>query len=264
MESIWKKSVALPERPRLEGEISTDVLVIGGGLAGVLCAHRLQSAGVDCVVLEAERTGAGVTGNTTAKVSAAHGLIYADLLKKFGRERAALYYKAQRRAIESYRRLCKDVACDFEQKDAYIYTRTDREALENELAALNALGVAAEWEQDLPLPFSVAGAVRYRGQAQLHPLKLLAAISAPLRIFEQSRVVDLTPDCAITAHGRVRAKKIVVATHFPFLNKHGGYFLKQYQHRSYVLALENAPLFDGMYLDGSGDGLSFRTYRIFC
>ena len=52
MESIWRESVRLPQYPRLEGEVSTDVLVIGGGMAGLLCAYRLKEAGVPCVVAE--------------------------------------------------------------------------------------------------------------------------------------------------------------------------------------------------------------------
>ena len=45
------------------------------------------------------------------------------------------------------------------------------------------------------------------------------------------------------------ADKIIVATHFPFINKHGSYFIKMYQKRSYVIAFENADNVDGMYID---------------
>ncbi len=70
---------------------------------------------------------------------------------------------------------------------------------------------------------------------------------------------------AVTAAGRIRAEKIIVATHFPFLNKHGQYFMKLYQHRSYVCALENAPLPDGMFVDEDekGDVLPPQR-RFFC
>ena len=56
---------------------------------------------------------------------------------------------------------------------------------------------------------------------------------------------------AIGIIGKISAKKIIVATHFPLLNKHGAYFLKLYQHRSYVIALKNAQEVDGMYVDES-------------
>lgn len=53
---------------------------------------------------------------------------------------------------------------------------------------------------------------------------------------------------------------MVVATHFPFINKHGLYSLKLYQHRSYAISLENAPDVGGMYVDESKSGMSFRNY----
>ena len=76
-----------------------------------------------------------------------------------------------------------------------------------------------------------------------HPagaLKFAAAIARDLRIFEDTKVLELGRGTAVTNRGTIRAKRMIVATHFPLLNKHGAYFLKLYQHRSYVLALENA------------------------
>ena len=53
---------------------------------------------------------------------------------------------------------------------------------------------------------------------------------------------------------------MVVATHFPFINKHGSYFLKLYQHRSYILALSNAEKIDDMYVDDDKAGMSFSSF----
>ena len=113
---------------------------------------------------------------------------------------------------------------------------------------------------DLPLPFPTAGAVKFPRQAQFHPLKFAAAIAKDLPIFEHTKVLELAPRAARTSGGTVQAEAIIIATHFPLLNKHGGYFLKLYQHRSYVLALEGAPDVGGMFLDENETGLSFRNY----
>ena len=88
MESIWSKTVQISNFPVLGGNAKTDVLIIGGGMAGVLCAHYLKSAGVDCLLVEENTLGSGVTGNTTAKITAQHGLIYHKLLREFGAEKA--------------------------------------------------------------------------------------------------------------------------------------------------------------------------------
>ena len=99
-----------------------------------------------------------------------------------------------------------------------------------------------------------------RDQAQFHPLKFAFAIAKDLPIFENTKILELMPNKAVTEHGEISCKKMIVATHFPMLNKHGGYFLKLYQHRSYVLALDGAADLDGMYVDESDKGLSFRNH----
>ena len=71
-------------------------------------------------------------------------------------------------------------------------------------------------------------------------------------------VRELKGTTAITDRGRIKADKIIVCTHFPFINKHGSYFMKLYQDRSYVIALENAPKPDGMYVDENDKGVSLR------
>lgn len=260
MESIWHKTIQLPQFPQLDGDVSTDVLVIGGGMAGLLCAYQLKKAGVDCVVAERKRIASGITGNTTAKVTCQHGLIYSKLAKKYGLEAAGLYLKANEQSLSEYRALCADIPCDFEEQSHTVYSRQDLHALEEELAVLSKLNYPAELAGSLPLPFPTIGGIRFPRQAQFHPLKFLSGIVGNLTIYENTSVQSLSKTEAVTEHGRIHANAVVVATHFPFLNKHGSYFFKLYQQRSYVLALENAPIPEEMYLDAQENGLSFRSW----
>lgn len=260
MSSIWTKETQLPQFPRLEKSVQTDVLVIGGGIAGILCASALKRNGIGCIVAEANRIGSGVTKNTTAKITSQHGLLYAQLLKKHGEKQAKLYLEANQRALERYRALCGEADCDFEELDSFVYSLTDRKKLEEEVEALHTLGVNACLEDSLPLPFSTAGAVRFPHQAQMNPLKLLSFLANGLEVYENTRVRELKGTTAVTDLGTIRAGKIIVATHFPFLNKHGSYFVKLYQHRSYAIALENAPNYGGMFVDEAEKGMSFRNY----
>jgi len=258
MDSIWSKTADLPRFGPLDGGLKTGVLIVGGGMAGLLCAYSLTRAGADCALVEADRVCGGATKNTTAKLTSQHGLIYQKLLREFGLEKARLYLEANQAALERYRDLCREMDCGFQERDSYVFSVSDRRKLERELEALSRLGFPAELTEDLPFP--AAGAVRFPKQAQFHPLKFAAAISRGLRVFEHTKVLELGPGKAVTSGGTVLAEKIVIATHFPLLNKHGGYFLKLYQHRSYVLALENAPPVGGMYVDEDKKGLSLRDY----
>jgi glycine/D-amino acid oxidase-like deaminating enzyme len=88
----------------------------------------------------------------------------------------------------------------------------------------------------------------------------LKEISKGLNIYEHTFIKEIKDNTALYDGGKITAKKIVVATHFPFINSHGSFFLKLYQHRSYVLALKWAPPLKGMYVDEDLKGLSFRTH----
>lgn len=260
MESIWTNTARLPSFPPLTEDTNTDVLVIGGGMAGVLIAHQLKRAGIHCVLAEASTLASGITKNTTAKIASQHGLVYRKLLKRFGPEGARLYYLANQNAVEDFRRLCQGLDCDFCEQDHFVFSREDSRILEEELSALAAIGCPAQLVKPLPLPFPTAGGIKFPRQAQFHPLKFLAAIARDLTIFENSCVREIKDGLAVTDQGSVHANSIIVATHFPFLNTHGSYFLKLYQQRSYALCLENAPPLEGMYLDAQENGLSLRSF----
>lgn len=260
MSSVWTQTARLPAFAPLAGDQKTDVLIIGGGITGILCAYLLEQAGMDYMLVEGESICSGVTQNTTAKITSQHGLIYDKLIREFGVETARLYLQANQQALERYRSLAKDIDCGFQQRDSFVYSTRSRRKLEQEVEALEKLGFPARFVSELPLPIPVKGAVCFPDQAQFHPLKFLAALVEKLKIFEHTRVLELKPGQAVTNRGTITAERMIVATHFPFLNKHGSYFLKLYQSRSYVLALENAGKVDGMYVDEWDKGLSFRGY----
>ena len=259
MKSIWAEEPLL-SFPPLRSNIRTDVLIIGGGMAGLLCGYQLQKSGVNCVIAEASEIAGGTTGNTTAKVTSQHGLCYHKLLSGFGPGIAGLYLEANEQALAQLRNLCRQTACDWQDQDSFIYTTKDPQKLEKELSALHTLGYPATLADTLPLPFSTLGAVKFPRQGQFHPRKFLSDMVPMLTVYEHTPVRQLINNKAVTDFGSITAEKIIVATHFPFLNKHGSYFMKLYQQRSYVLALENTPAFEGMYLDEQENGLSFRHY----
>lgn len=257
--SVWESTASRVRFEQLRGKKSTDVLIIGGGIAGILCAYKLKCAGIDSILVEAKDICGGITKNTTAKITLGHGLIYDKMIKRFGFEKAKLYLQAQIQSIEEYRGLCKEIDCDWESRDSYVYSLKSSEKIYKEVDALKRLGVKAEFKETCELPFSIKGAVLVRNQAQFNPLKFLYAIAEDLPIYENTKITELTPNKAITVDGEISYKKLIVATHFPMLNKHGLYPLKLYQHRSYVIALRNAKILSGMYVDESDTGMSFRS-----
>jgi glycine/D-amino acid oxidase-like deaminating enzyme len=155
--------------------------------------------------------------------------------------------------------LAEESDCDLKQQNSYLYTTGGTERLEEEMDACNQLGISAQWKFSLPLPFAVTGAIAIPEQAQFHPMKLAAYIAKDLPIYENTKALSFSGNRVQIPNGTVTADKIIVATHFPLINKHGAYFLKLYQQRSYVIALENAFQPEGMYLDCAENGLSIRS-----
>lgn len=259
MESIWERDVKMPEFSGAEGKHKTDVLIIGGGMTGLLCGYFLKQQGADCVVVEKNRIAGGITKNTTAKITAYQGLIYRKLVKSFGKEGAAGYLAAALAALDMYRVLAKDISCDFEEKNQYIYTLSDKNAIEEEIAAISAIGGKAVYTQHVPIPLPAVCAVKAGGQGQIHPLKFVAEIARDQNIFEHSTAGGVFKEkqgysVPVYSGGEKKAvfyaDRVIMASHFPYIDRRGMYFMKMYQERSYVLALEKAGSADGLCTSG--------------
>lgn len=150
MSSIWFEDIELPSFPKLKADIKTDVLIIGGGIAGILTAYMLHERNVPYVLVEKDRICGGTTGNTTAKINVSHGLIYSKLLKSGSVQKAKMYLDANQAAFEKFLELCSDIDCDYERRDNYVYTTDDRKKLWIIIEAVD--------ENNKPVPFGTQSA----------------------------------------------------------------------------------------------------------
>lgn len=258
--SIWQNQDK-KTFPQLKGEVTTDVLIIGGGMAGILCANELEKAGVGYVLVEGNEIGQGTSGHTTAKITAQHGAVYHKLMSKFGDEFAKRYYDVNSLAVEKYKELAAEIPCDYEEKTAYTYGTSTPEVLDKEEKAYRNMGCKGIRVENPPLPIKTCGALGMEKQGQLNPLKLIYGLAEGLNIYENTFVKEIDGHLAITDQARIHGRYIIFATHFPVVNVPGAYFVKLYQHRSYVVALENGQNVDGMFMDESKTGYSFRNYH---
>ncbi|MFF7314498.1 FAD-dependent oxidoreductase [Streptomyces sp. NPDC008137] len=230
--SYWLQTAPDGRHPALAEDLDVDVAVIGAGIAGLCTAWELTRAGRSVAVLEAGRVAAGVTGHTTAKVTALHTLVYDKLRRTRGPEGARLYARSQSEAIERAAGIVEELGidCEWESRSAYTYAcdagRVDE--LRAEARAAAEAGLPASFVTETGLPFPVAGAVRVTGQAQFHPRKYLLALASDLtgrggRIHEDTAVLGLDEGepCRLstTTGATVRARDVVVATHYPIFDR---------------------------------------------
>jgi glycine/D-amino acid oxidase-like deaminating enzyme/nitrite reductase/ring-hydroxylating ferredoxin subunit len=244
---VWLDTAPSTERAPLAGDLQVDVAVLGGGVAGVTAALLLKRDGARVAVLEAARVGSGVTGCTTAKVSALQATIYSTIRRRNGEEAAAAYAEASLAGVERLAALAADQAieCDLVRRAAYTYAAeaSERSAVERETRAAAAAGLAVELVDTPDLPYPVYGAVRLGDQVQIHPVRYLRGLAAAVdgdgsRVLERTRAVAVdegSPCLVRTAHGAVQAHHVVIATHYPFLDR-GLYFARLGPQRSYCIA----------------------------
>ena len=270
--SYWIDTTEPTSYPPLRSDLDVDVAVVGAGITGLTTAYLLGVEGRSVAVLESKRIVRGVTGYTTAKLTAGHGLIYRDLIDSFGEERARIYAESNQAAIARVRELASGLGidCDLEAASNYVYGESAEEAerIRAEVDAAQRLGLPASFVSETPLPYEVAGAVRLDDQAQFHPRKYLLPLAAAVasaggRIFEETRAigVDAGSPCEVrTSGGAVRARHVVVASHIPFLDR-GLFFAKVHPHRSYALAarVDPARIPEGMFLNAGTPTRSVRS-----
>lgn len=268
--SLWIETSPDTKYAPLSGKPSFDAVVVGGGIAGLSAAYMLQRDGMKVAVLEAGRIASGVTGYTTAKITALHGTIYSDLVDRHGAERAGAYAAANSAAIDQIRAIVEGegIACELERQDAYTYAESidGADALRSEADACRELGLPAEFTYDVPLPFPVSAAVRLPDQAQFHPRAYCVGLAAAIhgkggRVYERTHVTDVEEKVRVvhvkTDRGTLSTSAVVIATHLPF-HGDGSYYAKTAPRRSYAMAFADGEGFDGMYISAEPPVRSLR------
>jgi glycine/D-amino acid oxidase-like deaminating enzyme/nitrite reductase/ring-hydroxylating ferredoxin subunit len=271
--SYWLDSAPTSDYPKLTKSLSVDVAVVGAGIVGVTAALFLKERGVTVALVDSGRVAGGVTANTTAKVSSAHGLHYEAVRSSFGDDGASDYATANQWGLEKMAELVEQRAidCDWRRKPALIYSVDpgQRDDFDKELAAARNAGLPVTRVDEAPeLPFAIEDALRYEDQAEFHPVKYLRHLAGEIpgggsHVFECSRVVsakDGRPATVTTRDGAtVTADNVIVATHFPFLDR-GLYFARMHAERSYAIGLfVGDSQVEGMYLSTESPSHTIRS-----
>lgn len=275
--SYWLDSTDETNYKALEKDIEVDIAIIGGGITGITTALLLKNEGFKIALIEADKIAQGTTGHTTAYVTSQHDIIYSNLINSMGREKAKQYADANEDAIDFVEDMVKkyNIDCDFCRVPAYTYTTDENyiDTIKEEVEAAKSLGIKAKFVRNLDLPFSIKGALCFENQAIFHPRKYLLKIAENIcdknvQIYEHTRAVDIEHDdlyTVITDTGfKVKASRVVLASHFPFYDGLGLYFARLRPQRSYVITAEiKDELQKGTFVDAGEEGWYFRlqNYR---
>ena len=267
----WTVAEGHAPHPTLNREIEADVAIVGGGIVGAVAARLLADAGRKVALVEAGRVGHGVTGRSTAKVTAQHSLFLQRIGQQHGEDAARAYAEANRAGVALIAELVERhaLACDFEPADSFVYATSDDglKQLEAERDAAKRAGLAMDIVAEAGLPYPISGALRLTGQAQFQPAGFVAGLAATLAeagsaVFEHSPVIDWDEHGVRTAHGAIRADTTIMATHLP-LGQVGQFHAHTSPRMHAVMAVPvaagRAPA--GMYISADGPKRSLRRHR---
>jgi glycine/D-amino acid oxidase-like deaminating enzyme len=244
--------------PSHRGHLDVDVVIIGGGITGSICAYLFSEAGLDVALVESRRVARGSTVASTALLMQEPDRDFADLAQRFGRSAARQIWLSLGRATRELARTIRALKldCDLQVRDSVYFTRDLRKlaGLRAEFDARKAAGVRCRWLSAEALHrftgITAPGGIATPGNAEMNPLRachgfLAAAVDRGARVFERSPAGKVTTSrqgvTVQTGRGVIAARVVVIATGYArprFERRLGRVTLKD----TYVIATRRLPL----------------------
>ncbi len=257
----------------LNADASCEILVIGGGIAGLTTAYCLARDGKQVILIEDGYIGSGESGRTTGHLSYALDDRYYELERFFGNEGSALAANSHMTAIQWISRTIKrhNIACHFKEVDGYLFLHPSDtiQNLEKEYQATHRAGLMTEMLDHVPGMQAEDGhaCIRFPYQARFHVMLYLQGLAKAFlesggQIYTQTRAEKITKKGAKANGHFITAQHIVVATNVP-VNNLVSIHTKQWPYRSYVIAAkvpkDSVP--DALWWDTGEQGKGPQAYH---
>ncbi|HEY6900016.1 MAG TPA: FAD-dependent oxidoreductase [Puia sp.] len=226
--SLWEATTDAAEvRNGGYGEVSYDVVIVGGGITGLSTAVLLQEAGFKCVVLEAQTLCFGTTGGTTAHLNTVLDTSYPAIVRNFNQETAGLVARSVEEAIALIKTNCEKFGIDagFEEQTAFLFSQDDKQTRElEEIRQVSAeVHIDIKYTDGMPVNIPKQKVVEIRGQAKFHPTRYVMGLAKAFqdlggRIIEHCRVTEAENEEPIAVHtdlGDFSCTYLIYATHIP-------------------------------------------------
>lgn len=258
---IWLNESIENSFDTLHNNIETEVLIIGGGIVGILCAYELEKRKINYVLVEQGKIGQKTSKDTTAILTIQHDTLYQDLIKEHGIKKARQYLELNTKALKRYKELSKIYDFDYEEYSSSFFSSEDVEKIYKEYKALEKLNCHCNIIKDIPLDIPMKLGVSVINQAKINPYKLISSISKDLNIYEHTRIVKVKHKIAYTNNNSIKFNHLIMATHYPLKNISNFMFMKLTQRRSYVCAIKTNKRISGTYCSIDENGMYFRQYK---
>jgi gamma-glutamylputrescine oxidase len=232
--SVYWYGGEIPRVEPLRGAVRSEVVVVGGGMAGLTCAQTLAARGIEVTVVERAFCGAGASGRSSGFITPDSELELSDLVSNYGGRRGQALWEFAKSGLERIRRTIEELAidCDYQVQDSLFVARTAgafRKVIEAEHRTHMSLGYRSTLYDRASLEAIVGsraywGGIRYAGTFGMNAYAYCRALRDEIerrgvRIYEGTPATSLTEHGVETPYGVVAARTVVVLIdrHLPAL-----------------------------------------------
>ncbi len=247
-DSIWRKSISKNNYDNKIEDFNTDVLIIGGGLAGISTAFYLKDSNMDVCLIESNKICSGTTSLTTGKITYLQDTIYSQLESMYNFTISKKYLDSQiyasnliKENIDKYK-----IDCDYKKNDSYIfvYNNEDKKKIDKEYNILNKMNINVSKIKTIPNIFNNIYGIKVSNTAVFNPVKyinfLVSKLNEKVKIYENVRALEIEKSSSKyivrTTSNVIKAKYVIVCTHYPFFVVPGLIPFKTHIEKSHVIA----------------------------
>jgi gamma-glutamylputrescine oxidase len=213
----------------LRNNITADVVVIGGGMAGLSAAQAFHEKGKSVVVLEKNYCGSGASGKSSGFITPDSEIALEDLVATYGLQRAREIWEFITSGTNKIRDniLTYNIACDYQNQDTLVLASTVKayvKTIEKEAAVRAQLGYASTVYSAQQLPTHLGseayyGGIAYGGSFGINSYRYCCGMKDVLtrqgvQIYEETPALALTAHSVRTPYATVTAKHIVVCADY--------------------------------------------------
>lgn len=246
-ESIWMEEIKTETSESLNRDITCNILIVGGGMAGINTALHLKDE-ENVVLIDKDKIGYGVTSHTTGKLTYLQGTMNLDILKARDLDTAIKYIESQKDAIELAKNIIEkyNIDCNLEKNDSYLFTSADKEKLTEYKDLFTKANIRFE-EEKMNINIPCVDAIKVKDTYVFHPIKYIEKIKEIIKdhvqIYENTTAIDLDIKEDYyeikTEKATIKTKKLIICTHYPFFIIPGLIPLKLSLNNSYALSAKS-------------------------
>ena len=247
--SLWLKGIKTKNCPSLKKNIETDILIIGGGITGITTAFYLKDENLNVTLIDSDKIGFGVTSKTTGKLTYLQEDILNKIKNMYGLNTVKNYIESQKYAIELVKSniINHNIKCNFESNSSYVFSNDNKntQKIKDLSQFLDKCHINNKIISNLPIKYPCKLSVKIGNTAVFHPVKYVLALkdiclSSGINIYEKTKAINLA-ECedgyiVKTMSNKIKAKKVILACHYPFFLLPGIFPFKTYLEKTYVAA----------------------------